>query len=182
MTDLDWVLLERTQAGRMAARGLLVCMLCGPTVFALVFTVNAEISMFFFDTNGNRPVHEYVVMMPLFGLIGFVWMWIANFPAFMGLGLWVAAARRYLRLNHWIAAIPLIPVVTFVGSRLYGQWEMTGADQTPPRLVFGSMLQWEFPFRGVLLTFVCASVAVVVCCLLLERQSRRPLANNGTQW
>lgn len=168
MTDFDWALLERTEAGRIALRRFLVCMICGPTVYALAFTVNAEIAMFFFDTNPIRPWHEYVVMMPLFGLIGFMWMWIANLPAFIVLGLWLAA-QRFLRLNHWVAAIAFIPVITFIDSRLYGQWDMMGPDPTPPRLVFGSMLLWEFPFRGILLTFVCATVAVVVCCLLLSR-------------
>jgi ABC-type dipeptide/oligopeptide/nickel transport system permease subunit len=67
--------------------------LAGPAAFALFFCANGIIAICFDGVRGDRPVSEFVTMLMVFPILSFLFAYVAVLPAFLGLGLWLLAAK-----------------------------------------------------------------------------------------
>jgi hypothetical protein len=156
-------------------RILTVSALIGPAVFASLFCLNSAILVYFFDQRTDRPVHEYVFVLTIGEIIFFIWSFLRSWPAFVALGAWLVISAKVLqraamqRCGLAISAFIFIPVMTFISCKLFGRFELYSDSDTPPLLVFGAALLWEFPLRGFFVVALPNVVTVAVCCWLLMR-------------
>jgi hypothetical protein len=156
----------------------MISALLGPGAFAFLFCLNGAIDIYFFDVRSDRPAHEYAVMLTAGEVVFFIWAFVTNWFAFAALSAWLIISSALLKragVPRWglvVMALIFVPVMTFISCKIYGRFELQEEGETPPPLLFGTALSWEFPLRGFLLIFVLNVAAVIVCCWLLMRQPR----------
>jgi hypothetical protein len=159
------------RAAPSAAKLVAICVVAGPAIFAFLYCLNSEIFLLFFAPRGDHPTIESVVaVLVVLPVALFMWMYVVNVIGFACLAGWLLLLSKIMRTHIFAGAIIFIPVMTFISCKVYGRYSPVDFDDSPPPLVFGTALLWEFPLRGFLPIFIFTAISVAACAAWLSRR------------